>query len=69
MQAPRFTYLPLILSEIEQIFLPGIIPQEQMAGFSSRHQADQTEGYRREDYWFEVEWEGVSGKQRDVCKW
>lgn len=68
MQAPRFTYLPLILSEIEQIFLPSIIPPDNMAE-SSRHQADQTEGYRREDFWFEVEWDGVMGKQRDVCKW
>lgn len=67
MQAPRFTYLPLILSEMEQIFLPSVISADSMA--SSRHQADRNEGYRREDFWFEVEWDGVKGRQRDVCKW
>jgi hypothetical protein len=23
----------------------------------------------RDEWWFEVEWQGRNGKQRDVCKW
>ena len=69
MQAPRFTYPALVLSEIEQVFLPSIIPQEQLSGASLRYHANQAEGYRREDYWFEVEWEGPAGLEREICKW
>ncbi|GHJ90058.1 hypothetical protein NliqN6_6460 [Naganishia liquefaciens] len=69
MQAPRFTYPALVLSEIEQVFLPSIIPQEQLSGAFLRYHANQAEGYRREDYWFEVEWEGPAGLEREICKW
>lgn len=65
-QVPRYTYLPLLLPEIEQVFLPTVIPSEDLA---SSHSESETKGYRREDYWFEVEWDGKRGKQREVCKW
>lgn len=66
MQVPRYTYLPLLLPEVEQVFLPMVIPSEDLATSQSERE---NKGYRREDYWFEVEWDGKRGKQREVCKW
>lgn len=67
MQVPRYTYLPLLLPEIEQVFLPTVTLFDD-AATASQTETD-NKGYRREDCWFEVEWNGKRGKQREVCKW
>lgn len=66
MQVPRYSYLPLLLPEIERVFLPTVTLSDDTA---SSQMETEGKGYRREDCWFEVEWDGMRGKQREVCKW
>ncbi|KAJ9114003.1 hypothetical protein QFC22_005821 [Naganishia vaughanmartiniae] len=70
MQVPRHTYLPLLIPEINEIFVSSITTSserdEEGDGAGSKHGS----GRGTDGWWFEVEWVGRKGKrQRETCKW